>query len=458
MSEQGVSASDLLQRIVPDGLEARRKAAANGEALYLSPEDEYSFHCDLWDLTMKLRISDLHANEVIQNRGVDRLLQVLQSCLWASSEFDRETFVSTATTQENRKKLISSMTDAHYTISCLHELCRYRSGCEAIAKHLPKLLPMLPLDTIFYCLCTSIGFNLFTSYKHAVAAGGPFLDPAKFHVGMIEQGLIDTIGRTLHGLDKNKGLRKKVAKLLSPCIKSMANHMTNTHKYLNVLSQSDIFEHLHHCIKLESSMAKLETLVKEAKSNKPISGKAWRSIYRLERQHLPTSPAEEEINTEGDPRAITFCHFCQKVGGPAEFMRCSRWYVTQSYHSCGTDVVPDTNLHPFPYFVSCSHTAVYCSKECQRTAWRVHKKECVKQRGFSTPSDWTQTSGFFQLKNNGRKAAEEMHRAIDALRVDPGDDKEKTAELNDIVEKSLQTIKETQETLANCEYELPSDS
>jgi len=315
------SASALLDMVVPRGLEQRA-------ALGLKDEDD-PVHRHLWDLTMKLRENATQAQELLQHNVLDRLLTVLRACnlsqynktaLWlmdaAGLRKTTATMMQTPTAKrtEQAEQLVSSIKDTYFVISVFHELCRYRSGCVAVAEHKSVVAELLSIPTDGISITASVYAAHFAMGAAAVAAEkvSPLELLISYHPGMIDQGLLDTMGRLVNGLDQHQSLRNKICAHLSRQFDSLEKKMGPTEKVVYAAENPSV----GHCINIQHTLKKLRKLISHGPDE---TTKAWSSTFRVERHHLPlkTEPKKPEPEEAGN------CHFCGKRAFPLQ--RCARW-------------------------------------------------------------------------------------------------------------------------------------
>jgi len=154
--------------------------------------------------------------------GIDRLLSVMKDCNLAKYNKDHPEHVPTIVSSylgepsseaqlTQALRLRRDICDVVMVIAVLHELCRFRSGCVALANHDECLdfLWNLSFDHVLPRVMK-------TAMVHHFSKVGPidWGNPYNYSVGMVEQGLIDTFGRLLNGLDEHPSLRHKVAAMM----------------------------------------------------------------------------------------------------------------------------------------------------------------------------------------------------------------------------------------------------
>lgn len=314
------SASALLDMVVPKGLAQRAALGLN--------QEEDPVHHHLWDLTMKVRDHASHAQELLEHRVLDRLLSVIRACNLSQYNQSTALFMHSASLQqtaevlfrasahskaEQAERLATSIKDTYFVVSVIHELCRYRSGCVAVAEHKSVVFELLslPMDDV---TTTS---SVYAAYLAINAPEEEKVSPLEltstYHPGMIEQSILDTMGRLVNGLDQHPTLRNKVCAQITSQIESLEKKMKVT-EFLLLTMQA--VPSVGHCINLQHTLKKLRKLVSRDPDE---TTKAWCSTFRIERHHLPLKmepkkPVQEEAGE---------CSVCGKQAFPLQ--RCSRW-------------------------------------------------------------------------------------------------------------------------------------
>ena len=212
--------------------------------------------------------------------------------------------------------------------SVLHELCRYRSGCLALAedpKCLDFLLHNIPTKDISLLLVglTTRDYGPQRPEEENVN----WESMLTYHVGEVEQATLDTMGRLLNGLDKHPTLRKKIAKKWKQT--ELSAFRDNKIVIVDYLLQAygSIDPLLTHCIELRGTWDRLDKLVSAILDKKPANVKKWKSTFLMERQLV-----DDPRKVMGEDDKIATKRDCQKCGKKAQgkLMHCSRWYVRLS--------------------------------------------------------------------------------------------------------------------------------
>ena len=327
-----------------------------------------------------------------------------------------------------------SIRHAELAARVLHEICRYRSGCVALAKDpvAIKAITEFPLISIhmmekilfhgtkarpgmrmardvccymlhpvdFWCYMlhpvkTSISLDHLSdeSYTHTGKMGKkggmkgkrqgnkktadkdkhekkgtddlhkdePMVSP---HQGMLDQVLVDTIGRCLNGLADHPELaRGIVTSLQGGAGKSFLAGIADGEKFLTSLvaelgtkpTQGSWTEvnmgpgmDMRY-LDLEGALKRLNVAMSSIASG--TEGKPWKSCYCMDRIVM----RDFDPAPQADLCKASICHVCLKRG------------------KLGTDV----------FYCSRCKNVTYCSKACQKNHWQEHKAECVKQKRSS---------------------------------------------------------------------------
>ena len=174
-----------------------------------------------------------------------------------------------------------------------------------------------------------------------------FQHQLQFSLGMIEQGLLDTLGRCLNGLDQHVALRTSVASRVEAQLEELSKIVRVTDQMLSKLVKTS--PQAGYYLELESTLVQLAKLV--AGGAKP-----WRSTFTMERQIMGRPKTRQEKQhakkSQGSMGDRT-CHVCMvrgKVGTAVKLCKQCR-------------------------------TVVYCSTKCQQADWKTHRKECIAQKG-----------------------------------------------------------------------------
>ena len=314
-------------------------------------EEEDGVAVNLWELTLKLRVQASDAQELLYYQGLRKL-----SFFLTAARYGGWPVVLKKAPNEH------FMAAMHYVMlatSALHECCRYRSCCEAVYQGgMIDLLCELPLDQIQ------------KKYKRVCQAEedhGPM-------PGMLEQALIDTLGRCVNGLGQNaehlSGIKDR---LRAPCalldgVKAGEGYIKQfVRTYGELRSPRTLMDQCHRLIdtrflNLGKSHAQL-LLILGGDSAPP-----WKSTFCMERHNILENGMFSDMTMVANKR----CHVCMRQG--PDFMYCSRCMTT-----------------------------VYCSKECQKAHWKVHKKECVEQKRSTAPGSMAHTLGSSAKKSSGTK-------------------------------------------------------
>ena len=217
-----LSAALLLSSVTPGGVQDR--AAQKNQKVNTQVDElrEDPVLVGLWSLTMKIRSGVEHADEILKVHGMDRLLSVMKDCNLAKYHKDHPDHVPTIASSNPGEKMSEAQLtqavrlrrdifDVVMVIAALHELCRFRSGCVALANHDECLVFLwnLPFDHVVASVTETMNAHNFSSVG-PIDWGNPY----NYSVGMVEQGLIDTFGRLLNGLDEHPSLRHKVAAMM----------------------------------------------------------------------------------------------------------------------------------------------------------------------------------------------------------------------------------------------------
>jgi ankyrin repeat protein len=236
--------------------------------------------------------------------------------------------------------------DTWMAISVLHEICRYRSGCVALAEHSDCLTAVLniPLESICATFSTMVenGFHELSQDDFL-----PLFSP-----GMIEQGLLDTLGRCLNGLDQHVELRASVVSQVQEKLEKLSKVVRTTDQLVNKLAKTD--PEIGFYLDLRPTLARLTKLIEGGT-------KPWRSTFTMDRHAAgppKTRQAEGGMDHAMSERTCHVCSIRGKLGSVVKL--CTR-----------------------------CRTVAYCSAKCQKAHWPQHKKECIKQKGgknVDTPS------------------------------------------------------------------------
>lgn len=325
-----MSASTLLHLATTDGVRKREEMRKRKGDAYIGREDPVSIH--MWSLTMKLRQGPEQAQEALQQGILDRLLFVLkkvdpQKYVARSQHIHQNNSFPSATNQERllAKELSADQCDMHNCASVLHELCRYRSGCLALAENqkcLDFLLHDIPSKAIIFILS-----GLMTrDYGPRQTKDGNvnWESWLTYHIGLVEQATMDTMGRLLNGLDRHPALRKKIAKKFKQ--RELSPFHENKIRCWNLilLPMARLDPALTHCVDLQGTWNKLHELVSAILDKKPAIVKKWTSTFLLERELV-----DDPRKVMGEDDKLATKRDCQKCGKKPEgnLKHCSRWYV-----------------------------------------------------------------------------------------------------------------------------------
>ena len=296
----------------------------------------------LWELTLKLRVCASDAGEFMTFGGLQKMARLCAA---------RQVGGWDAVMQRTHDDFFQAVHFAMLAASALHECCRYRSGCEALARD-PKALELL-------CQLPLAKIQRMSLKKAKVGSG--------YQPGMFEQAVADTVGRCINGLDSATELLERVkARLLTPPRLLLDGILSAE---ATVQAFADKFGHrtfvprtmVEQCtnlqidlryLKLEKSHERLRTLL-VGDDLRP-----WRSTFCMER-HMMLAEGMLNAGLPDDRKmsANKICHWCLKEGRGAEAVKyCSR-----------------------------CKTACYCSEACQKAHWKTHKRECVEQKRSSAP-------------------------------------------------------------------------
>lgn len=317
-----LSATTMLDLVNPHGLDKRAKG------LVKPGHDGDDLQMYLWELTLQLRSNASHAQELLakNTNALDRLLQVISIRNLTQYKIPLEIFqhtfgqfnmggdppVPTPHQKEQERTIAMAIADTHYVLSVIHELCRYREGCVALAQHPTALTQLLRIP--FADLRMAIVFNVFL-FSHA---------PTSYHAGMMDQALLDTLGRLINGLDKHKTLRKKVCKKVFSQLDDFEGLMEMIGKdFVGQVEPTAL-----HCIDLDGTMARLRKLIKAVGSSSSSSStqakKGWRSTYRIDRKLVPAASKKSSSKLQvPSPNEMGACLFCSKQS--CDLKQCSRW-------------------------------------------------------------------------------------------------------------------------------------
>mmetsp|Transcript_28050 Transcript_28050/g.41299 ORF Transcript_28050/g.41299 Transcript_28050/m.41299 type:complete len:424 (-) Transcript_28050:136-1407(-) len=351
-----LSAADLLSGATPGGLDERKKAAANNVELEGADDPVHQY---LWNLVMKIREGPEHVEELIEVEVFDRITSIMLKTN-ADKKYENlppleGVLDATAKDWKLARPLRRDSIDLVFCIAVIHELCRYRSGCVALAKYTSiheDSGRSLWLNYVFMIATENI--HLIAMYLgtkswvyHDGFKGINWGDPMAYELGMIEQGAIDTIGRLLNGLDQNPKLRLKIAHQVGTQLRKVEKKTRGISCYM---VQSEIPK-LNHCIDLEGSLDRVLLMIQDVVEgdSKP---KAWKSTFLVERHHIDDP---SKVFGAEEQQQERMCHACSKEGKHKVCARCK--------------------------------TACYCSRECQVKAWKTHKKNCVKHKGIVPTED-----------------------------------------------------------------------
>ena len=261
-------------------------------------------------------------------------------------------FKKTNCTNNNIWPFVKAFDHAEMALSVLHELCRYRSGCDAVASVLLEKLAALPLWQLQICQSEHLELRMTEMCRS----------------GMLEQALIDTIGRCVAGCHQND-LRDTIKTNFA----SLLDQLANTSNFLDnrdprkreFLASNDIRatdgDECFNGVKQQTefvdrrflnhtqSLANLRVVLESSSSSSSVT---WKSTYCMERVTIPGEPKKSDLRTLRHDKG-TACRVCFKTGSFADktILRCGKCKI-----------------------------AAYCSVTCQRADWPTHKKECVRQR------------------------------------------------------------------------------
>lgn len=309
-------ASVLLSAVTPKGIKERALARAEKQELQDDP-----VLCNLWNLTMKIRDGPEEVEELLKVNGIDRILAVISSC--NLDKYNKykcyngdvgQSFMTLGETPSEAdkalaKQLSADIKDIVSSISVLHEMCRFRNGAVALAKHKKCLTLLFNLPSDKIC---SLGSSLMSKFL-LVPFGDPIVSSDTFFFGHMEQATIDTFGRVLNGLDEHALLRKETAKMLRAGIDEYEARLQSILLFFQ--AHEDVAPVMNHCLDLKSSLSKLRKML--SKPDNYVKG--WRSTFRLERQYVPNKKSGD-MEGDGETQKCRNCSI--KLD---KLQTCSRW-------------------------------------------------------------------------------------------------------------------------------------
>ncbi len=300
----------------------------------------------LWELALKLRGTPEHTKEALAHGVISKCEHVIM----AKPVGGWNAFLASI----GSNHIWPTLNLAQLATSVLHEVCRYRSGCVALAKHGEVLqsISQLPLSQIQ------------AQFLHETTVSGMFCNP-----GMFEQALVDTVGRCINGLDEDHELRAGVqqrfrssSRLLDGIKSGTANVRAFVAKFGDGIDTR--------FLDLDGSHERLCALLAPG-----ASAPKWRSTYCMERIEIRGRTGTTE--TTAIDRAIAQAVASAVPTQPVRHAHDKTCFVCTKRGPIGEVV---------KYCARCRITC-YCSVECQTAHWPLHKKECVEQRRSTAPGN-----------------------------------------------------------------------
>jgi len=315
-------------------------------------EDPVTIH--LWELALKLRLGEVYCRAVLAKDCVAKMGSVVCAEPWGGWAK-----IISETTAGETWPFCSAWSHAEVALSVVHELCRYRSGCEAVASDAAflKKLAAFPLDK-----------------AQAVQAEVPeLIMNENCRSGSLEQALIDTLGRCVAGVVGSSPLGNSLKRVLrrSPLLDQLAktaafvdNRDAQKREMLAVskdMLADDRFDAIRKLTTFvdrrflthATSLANLRAMLSSKSSSVTTP---WKSSFCMERHTIAEESTKAHLRTIRRDAGLA-CRVCGKTGRVADktILRCGRCKI-----------------------------ATYCSATCQRKDWPSHKTDCVHQRPTTT--------------------------------------------------------------------------
>ena len=298
------------------------------------PKSDFQTAEYLWELALKLRGTPEHTKEALEHGVISKCEHVIM----AKQVGGWNAFLESRGT----KHISPVVALAQLATSVLHEVCRYRSGCVALAKHGEALqsISQLPLSQI----------------QAQLLHNGTTVSGSFYNAGVFEQALVDTVGRCVNGLDENHELRASVQQRLR-CSSQLLDGIKSGAATVRAFVATFGDEVDTRFLDLDGSHERLCALL-----DPDVSAPRWRSTYCMERGCILMEQVVASAAAPAQPVRRTHdktCAACTKRGPVGVVVKyCARCHIT-----------------------------CYCSKECQTAHWPQHKKECVEQRRSTAPGN-----------------------------------------------------------------------
>ena len=327
----------------------------------------------MWELASKMRVQVSEAEKALRLGVIDQMLVYIRADHlggWREIVTPLRYTESNPLLKESRitEKILevvriftAATTEAETALSVLHEICQYRSGCEAVASHRLALLTILSLPLADFRMCRYTLMNLGQAIVRKSLAGGSRIYISSYEEMMhrwymLEQAAADTIGSCLNGLDKREDLRATAQHLVSHKPRAFLSALKQSGEFCDQMDESvdqvDLSNRPYDTrfVDVSATAARLLKMI-DGKSRK-----SWKSLYCMDHS------VRGDVDSE-QPETALYCAVCLKPGRLGEDLKlCAR----------------------------CKSVA-YCSVECQRKNWPLHKKECVQQsRAAGVGTDNTQ--------------------------------------------------------------------
>jgi len=313
--------------MIIDSISEFRGDAASGkiirEITYDGPSLGYEEQLseNLWELAIKLRIDASQVCDLIY--GLDHgawNCDFLGIMLRVLTEFSL-TKISLDDDLNRDDRLIRFMYPQLFNrnvLSASMEFVRYRSGCVHMAKHEEFIDFILdfPLTHIFEL-----------QKKHSMKLFGDFNSGFEQAIlfGMIEQALMDTLGRCLNGLDRRPDLYAAVAAKINSKIGSWESHISKVEKKIKKLMKKPFLDFVGTALTLTKTLKNLQAAAANSKHSMP---KGWKSAFCMERHTMTTKHAKKNRSgnvTNDATKVELFCYCCSKKGEVGlQVKRCSR--------------------------------------------------------------------------------------------------------------------------------------
>ena len=312
---------NLLHMAIPEGMESRQALIDAGEP----PRQDDPVREYLWEAALKIRIEAAQAKAAIDAQVFQRCERPFKANFFGG--WEKFQIAKYSDERKGTADFCTAIGDAELSMSVVHEVVRYRSGCVALARHPTCLMNMLSIP--FEKIINICGLN-------------------GLSCGMLEQAFLDTLGRCINGLDQHPDLRASVCATVSESLETpsmMACHVAVTTMDSN--SNAAPTSKPGYCINIKKTLKALTKLLNGGE-------KAWRSTYFMDRtMHAMFPPKSQQAGPALGDRTCHICMVRGKVGDVVKF--CKR-----------------------------CKTVVYCSRACQLKDWKSHKTECVKQKGVKS--------------------------------------------------------------------------